>query len=305
MRIFTLLFAFILLGNTLAAHTMWDDERAYNQRIHVVQPKETLYKISRQHGVSITAIRKNNNITGDIISAGARLKISIPAENDIFQVHIVRVDESLEGADVVLYIAEVGEKEIPAESLSRLQKGNVPVVLALNKVDTISQEEVAQKTEHWKSLFNFSSIVPISALNKFNTLALLAELVNYLPVCPPYYPKDQLTDKPEKFFAAEILREKIFFRYKKEIPYSTEVVIEWFKDEPELLRIGAVIMVERESQKGIMIGEKGAALKNTGTAARKEMENFFGKKVFLEMYVKVKEKWRDDKRMLKDFGYEE
>lgn len=215
------------------------------------------------------------------------------------------VDESLEGADVVLYIAEVGEKEIPAESLSRLQKGNVPVVLALNKVDTISQEEVSQKTEHWKSLFNFSSIVPISALNKFNTQALLAELVNYLPVCPPYYPKDQLTDKPEKFFAAEILREKIFFRYKKEIPYSTEVVIEWFKDEPELLRIGAVIMVERESQKGIMIGEKGAALKNTGTAARKEMENFFGKKVFLEMYVKVKEKWRDDKRMLKDFGYEE
>lgn len=215
------------------------------------------------------------------------------------------VDESLEGADVVLYIAEVGEKEIPAEALSRLEKSNAPVVLALNKVDTITQEEVAQKTEHWKTLFNFSSIVPISALNDFNTQALLAELVSYLPVCPPYYPKDQLTDKPEKFFAAEILREKIFFRYKKEIPYSTEVVIEWFKDEPELLRIGAVIMVERESQKGIMIGEKGAALKNTGTAARKEMENFFGKKVFLEMYVKVKEKWRSTKSSLKEFGYEE
>lgn len=215
------------------------------------------------------------------------------------------VDESLEGADVVLYIAEVGEKEIPAEALQRLQKTTSPVVLALNKIDTLGQEEILQKTEYWKSLFTFSSIVPISALNKFNTQALLEELVRYLPVCPPYYPKDQLTDKPEKFFAAEILREKIFFRYKKEIPYSTEVVIEQFKDEPELLRISAVIMVERDSQKGILIGEKGLALKNTGTAARKEMENFFGKKVFLEMFVKVKEKWRDTKSALKEFGYDD
>jgi GTPase len=126
-----------------------------------------------------------------------------------------------------------------------------------------------------------------------------------MPENEPYYPKDQLTDKPEKFFAAEILREKIFFRYKKEIPYSTEVVIEQFKDEPELLRISAVIMVERDSQKGILIGEKGSALKNTGTAARKEMENFFGKKVFLEMFVKVKEKWRSTKSSLKEFGYDE
>lgn len=215
------------------------------------------------------------------------------------------VDESLEGADVVLYIAEVGEKEIPAEALQRLQKAASPVVLALNKIDTLGQEEIVQKTEYWKGLFGFSSIVPISALNKFNTQALLEELVRYLPVCPPYYPKDQLTDKPEKFFAAEILREKIFFRYKKEIPYSTEVVIEQFKDEPELLRISAVIMVERDSQKGILIGEKGLALKNTGTAARKEMENFFGKKVFLEMFVKVKEKWRDTKSALKEFGYDD
>lgn len=215
------------------------------------------------------------------------------------------VDESLEGADVVLYIAEVGEKEISAEALQRLQKTASPVVLALNKIDTLGQEEILQKTEYWKSLFTFSSIVPISALNKFNTQALLEELVRYLPVCPPYYPKDQLTDKPEKFFAAEILREKIFFRYKKEIPYSTEVVIEQFKDEPELLRISAVIMVERDSQKGILIGEKGLALKNTGTAARKEMENFFGKKVFLEMFVKVKEKWRDTKSALKEFGYDD
>ncbi len=215
------------------------------------------------------------------------------------------VDESLEGADVVLYIAEVGEKEIPAEALQRLQKTTSPVVLALNKIDTLGQEEILQKTEYWKGLFGFSSIVPISALNKFNTQALLEELVRYLPVCPPYYPKDQLTDKPEKFFAAEILREKIFFRYKKEIPYSTEVVIEQFKDEPELLRISAVIMVERDSQKGILIGEKGLALKNTGTAARKEMENFFGKKVFLEMFVKVKEKWRDTKSALKEFGYDD
>lgn len=215
------------------------------------------------------------------------------------------VDESLQDCDVILYIAEMGEKEMPEDIKQRLQKAAAPVILALNKIDLVKQEEVGQKIEHWKTQFNFKSIVPVSALNKFNTQALVDEIVSYLPVAPPYYPKDQLTDKPEKFFAAEIIREKIFMRYKKEIPYSTEVTIEQFKDEENLLRISAVILVERDSQKGILIGAQGSAMKNTGTAARKELENFFGKKVFLEMYVKVKEKWRDNKNLLKEFGYEE
>lgn len=215
------------------------------------------------------------------------------------------VDESLEGCDVIVLIVEVGEKHIPDEVLGRLKKSNAALILALNKIDLLEQEEVEAKIDFWKSIYDFKAIVPLSALNKFNTQALLDEIKTHLPPSPPFYPKDQLTDKPEKFFAAEILREKIFMRYKKEIPYSTEVVIEGFKDEENLLRVSAVIMVERESQKGIMIGAQGAALKNTGTAARKEMENFFGKKVFLEMFVKVKEKWRDNKNTLKEFGYEE
>lgn len=215
------------------------------------------------------------------------------------------VDESLEGCDVIVLIVEVGEKDISEEVAKRLQKAKVPVILALNKVDLMKQGEIEDKIKFWADKKIFTSIVPMSALNKFNTAALLSEIVDLMPTSPPFYPKDQLTDKPEKFFASEIIREKIFYRYKKEIPYSTEVIIEQFKDEPKLLRIGAVIMVERQSQKGIMIGEKGSALKNTGTAARKELENFFQKKVFLELFVKVREKWRDDKRMLKDLGYEE
>jgi GTP-binding protein Era len=215
------------------------------------------------------------------------------------------VDESLEGCDVIVLIVEVGEKDTSEEVAKRLKKSKVPVILALNKVDLMPQEEIAEKIKFWAEKEMFTSIVPMSALNKFNTQALLNEIVGLMPESSPFYPKDQLTDKPEKFFASEIIREKIFYRYKKEIPYSTEVIIEQFKEDEKLLRIGAVIMVERQSQKGIMIGEKGSALKNTGTAARKELENFFQKKVFLELFVKVREKWRDDKRMLKDLGYEE
>lgn len=215
------------------------------------------------------------------------------------------VDESLEGCDVIVLIAEVGEKDISDEVAKRLKNAKVPVILALNKVDLMTQEQIGEKIKFWTDKNMFSSIVPMSALNQFNTKELLNEIVDLMPESPPFYPKDQLTDKPEKFFAGEIIREKIFYRFKKEIPYSTEVIIEQFKEDEKLLRIGAVIMVERQSQKGIVIGEKGVALKNTGTAARKELENFFQKKVFLELFVKVREKWRDDKRMLKDLGYEE
>lgn len=215
------------------------------------------------------------------------------------------VDESLESSDVIVLIVEVGEKDLPEEVTKRLQNVKVPLILALNKIDVLKQEEVEEKINYWKGKFKFTSVVPLSALNKFNTKQLMDEIKALLPESPAYYPKEQLTDKPERFFAAEMIREKIFFRYKKEIPYSTEVIIEEFKEDGDLLRIGAVIMVERDSQKGILIGEKGVALKNTGMAARKELENFFGRKVFLKMFVKVKEKWRDNKSMLKELGYEE
>lgn len=215
------------------------------------------------------------------------------------------VDESLESSDVIVLIVEVAEKELPEEVTKRLQNVKVPLILALNKIDVLKQEEVEEKINYWKGKFKFTSVVPLSALNKFNTKQLMDEIKALLPESPAYYPKEQLTDKPERFFAAEMIREKIFFRYKKEIPYSTEVIIEEFKEDGDLLRIHAVIMVERDSQKGILIGEKGVALKNTGMAARKELENFFGRKVFLKMFVKVKEKWRDNKSMLKELGYEE
>ncbi|HYG16462.1 MAG TPA: GTPase Era [Bacteroidia bacterium] len=215
------------------------------------------------------------------------------------------VDESLESSDVIVLIVEVAEKELPEEVTKRLQNVKVPLILALNKVDVLKQEEVEEKINYWRDKFKFTSIVPLSALNKFNTKQLMEEIKALLPESPAYYPKEQLTDKPERFFAAEMIREKIFFRYKKEIPYSTEVIIEEFKEEGDLLRIHAVIMVERDSQKGILIGEKGVALKNTGMAARKELENFFGHKVFLKMFVKVKEKWRDNKSMLKELGYDD
>lgn len=214
------------------------------------------------------------------------------------------VKESMEDGDVVLLMVEAGQKSLGDDVQKYLKKSKAPKILVVNKIDTLSQEEVLEKVNFWKEQNLAEHIIPLSALNKFNVSELKALLIDLLPVSPPFYDKDQFTDKSERFFASEIIREKIFLRYKKEIPYSCEVVVNVFKEEPKLIRIQADILVERDSQKGILIGHQGSALKNVATAARKDMENFFAKKVFLEVFVKVKNNWRNEDKMLKEFGYE-
>ena len=216
------------------------------------------------------------------------------------------VYSSLEDADVVLFVTDIYEKHDEEPVVERLRKMvDTPIILLVNKIDQANQEEVAAKLAYWKEqLPNAAEVLPISALNHFGTDGVLQLVMERLPVHPPYYPKDELTDKPERFFAAEMVREKIFKLYKKEIPYSCEVVIEEFKEEEDIIRIRGIIYVERNSQKGIVIGQGGEALKKVGTWAREEMEKFFQKKVFLEMYVKVNENWRTDPKALSRFGYQ-
>ena len=216
------------------------------------------------------------------------------------------VYSSLEDADVVLFVTDIYEKHDEEPVVERLRKMvDTPIILLVNKIDQANQEEVEAKLAYWKEqLPNAAEVLPISALNHFGTDGVLQLVMERLPIHPPYYPKDELTDKPERFFAAEMVREKIFKLYKKEIPYSCEVVIEEFKEEEEIIRIRGIIYVERNSQKGIVIGQGGEALKKVGTWAREEMEKFFQKKVFLEMYVKVNENWRTDPKALSRFGYQ-
>ncbi|GAA3985416.1 GTPase Era [Hymenobacter antarcticus] len=216
------------------------------------------------------------------------------------------VYSSLEDADVVLFVTDIYEKHDEEPVVERLRKmTDTPIILLVNKIDQANQEEVEAKLAYWKEqLPNAAEVLPISALNHFGTDGVLQLVMERLPVHPPYYPKDELTDKPERFFAAEMVREKIFKLYKKEIPYSCEVVIEEFKEEEDIIRIRGIIYVERNSQKGIVIGQGGEALKKVGTWAREEMEKFFQKKVFLEMYVKVNENWRTDPKALSRFGYQ-
>lgn len=216
------------------------------------------------------------------------------------------VYSSLEDADVVLFVTDIYEKHDEEPVVERLRKmTDTPIILLVNKIDQANQEEVEAKLAYWKEqLPDAAEVLPISALNHFGTDGVLQLVMERLPIHPPYYPKDELTDKPERFFAAEMVREKIFKLYKKEIPYSCEVVIEEFKEEQDIIRIRGIIYVERNSQKGIVIGQGGEALKKVGTWAREEMEKFFQKKVFLEMYVKVNENWRTDPKALSRFGYQ-
>ena len=216
------------------------------------------------------------------------------------------VYSSLEDADVVLFVTDIYEKHDEEPVVERLRKMvDTPIILLVNKIDQADQAEVEAKLAYWKEqLTNAAEVLPISALNAFGTDGVLALVLERLPVHPGYYPKDELTDKPERFFAAEMVREKIFKLYKKEIPYSCEVVIEEFKEEETIIRIRGIIYVERNSQKGIIIGQGGEALKKVGTWAREEMEKFFQKKVFLELYVKVNENWRTDPKALSRFGYQ-
>jgi GTP-binding protein Era len=213
------------------------------------------------------------------------------------------VHTSLEDADVILFVTDIFEKYDEEEIVQRLQKANVPILLLINKIDLATHNEVLLKIDYWKDKLPAQEIVPISALEKKGTDKIFELILQYLPEHPPYYDKDELTDKPERFFAAEIIREKIFKLYKKEVPYSCEVVVEEFKEDDTIIRMRADINVERKSQKGIIIGHKGEMLKKVGTQARIDMEAFFLKKVHMELYVRVNENWRTNQKALHRFGY--
>ena len=214
------------------------------------------------------------------------------------------VKSAFEDADVLLYMVEIGEKALKDEKFfEKIKNSKIPVLLLLNKIDTSTQEELEGQIQYWQGQLPMVEIHPISALNNFNVKEVFQRILELLPASPPYYPKDQLTDKPERFFVNETIREKILLFYKKEIPYSVEIETEEFFEDPGIIRMRAVIMVERDSQKGIIIGHKGSALKRVGVEARKDLEKFFGKQVHLELYVKVNKNWRSDKRQLKRFGY--
>ncbi|HYG39868.1 MAG TPA: GTPase Era [Cytophagales bacterium] len=214
------------------------------------------------------------------------------------------VHSSLEDADIVLLVKEINEKVAEEEIFKRLRNQTVPLFILLNKVDLSDQIEIERKMEEWKAFLPAKEVIPVSALNNYNVDKVFNTIVENLPVHPAYYPKDELTDKPERFFAAEIIREKIFLNYSQEIPYSSQVVILLFKESEDIIRISAEIYVERESQKGILIGKGGASLKKVGTQARKELETFFNKKVFLEQFVKVEPDWRKNEKKLRQFGFD-
>jgi len=214
------------------------------------------------------------------------------------------VNSALHDADVILYVTDV--KSVPLsekEYTERIKASGISVIIAINKIDLTNQDTLEKIVEKWHDAFPGSPVIPVSGLLKFNLETLLGAILDKLPEGEPYFPKDQLTDRYERFFASEIIREKILTNYKKEIPYSVEIEIESFKEEPSINKIRAIIHVIRDSQKGIIIGHKGSMLKKVGTEARLDMEDFFGKKVFLELYVKVTKDWRDKPAILKRFGY--
>lgn len=214
------------------------------------------------------------------------------------------VKTAFEDADVLVYMVEVGEKELKDEKFfKKLEHTTIPLLILLNKIDRSDQENVEQFVTYWSEKLPNAEIYPLSALNNFNVKEVFDRIVELLPESPPFYPKDALTDKPERFFVNEIIREKILLNYQKEIPYSVEVETEEFKEEEDIIRIKAVIMVERDSQKGIIIGHKGASLKKVGIQSRQEMEKFFGKQVHIEMFVKVNKDWRNNAYQLRRFGY--
>ena len=215
------------------------------------------------------------------------------------------VHTAFQDADVLIYMVEVGEKALKDEKLfGRIKKTSTPVLLLLNKIDLVDQDDVANQIEIWKKLVPNAEILPISALNKFNIQEILDRILELLPVCQPYYEKDAITDKSERFFVEEKIREKILKHYKKEIPYSVQIEVEEFFEEEDIIRIRAIIYVLRESQRGIIIGHKGQGIKRIGTESRRDLEKFLGKKIFLETPVKVKKNWRNDDKQLKKFGYE-
>jgi GTPase len=214
------------------------------------------------------------------------------------------VNIALSDADMILYVTDVNERNaFEGEYIDKIKESGIPAIIAINKVDITTQDDLEKVVEEWHKAFPDSPVIPVSGLKHFNLDSLLNAILAKLPEGPPFFPKDQLTDKYERFFASEIIREKILVNYKKEIPYSVEIEIESFADEKNIIKIRALIHVTRDSQKGIIIGHKGLMLKKVGTEARRDMEEFFRKKVFLEIYVKVTKDWRDKPLALKRFGY--
>lgn len=216
------------------------------------------------------------------------------------------VDSALIDADVILFVTDVIEKPGKnPEYIEKVRKSNVPVIVLINKIDLSNQQDVLNLFDYWTGIFPGATVFPISAQEKFNIGPIFDRILELLPEAPPYFDKNDLTDRNERFFFQEIVREKILLNYQKEIPYSVEVVVEEFKESDKIIHINCVIYVERDSQKGIIIGHKGEMIKRVGTDARKDAEEFFGKKIFLELFVKVAKDWREKERSLKNFGYDD
>lgn len=212
---------------------------------------------------------------------------------------------SLEDADILLYVTDTIEKQSKNEDfISKVKKLNIPILVLINKIDLSNEKEVTKLVEYWHEQIPQAEIVPLSAKARFNVDNVQKRIVELLPESPDYFDKDQLTDKPSRFIVSEIIREKILLYYDKEIPYSVEVLVTEFKEDKKLIRIAATIFVERESQKGIIIGHGGVALKRVGEEARRDIQKFFDKKVFLQLYVKVNPNWRNSSKSLESFGYE-
>jgi len=213
------------------------------------------------------------------------------------------VNSALIDADVFLIVTELGEDLKNNNIIEQVKNSGIPIILLINKIDLSEQSIIEHKIKNWSERLPNADIIPISSLYGFNLEKVIEAILNFLPECPPYFPKDEMSDKTLRFFATEIIREKIFENYSKEIPYSCEVIIESYKEEEKIDRISAVIFVERETQKAIIIGNKGLALKKVASQARIDLENFIQKKVFLEVFVKVNKDWRNNENILKKFGY--
>ncbi|MCC5927866.1 MAG: GTPase Era [Cyclobacteriaceae bacterium] len=213
------------------------------------------------------------------------------------------VSSSLEDADIILFVTDIYEKYENEPFIERLKNSGVPLILVMNKIDLAKGSQAEDKMDYWRNILEPHHQIMISALNGKNIDTLFSLILDNIPEHPPYFPKDELTDKPERFFAAEILREKILDNYKKEVPYSCEVLIEEFLEDETLIKMRAIIYVERSTQRAILLGHQGERIKKTGTEARLDMEAFFGKKVFLEQYIKVEPNWRSNEKKLNRFGY--
>ena len=213
------------------------------------------------------------------------------------------VTDSLQDADIILYLIECGETRFNEELVEKINKMGIPVVFIINKTDKYTEEQVAESKSHWQTILPTADVFSISAMKGVNIEAVRDRIIELLPECPPYFPKDALTDRPMRFFVSELIREQILLQYKKEIPYSVEVVVESYKEEPDLIRIAATLYVERSTQKAIIIGSKGSAIKKLGTDARLSIEDFLQKHVFLDLSVKVLKDWRNNELQMKRFGY--